>query len=76
MEEFLSRARSIQEIAKLLGCTELFIRKQIEYGNLKAYKFGNRFMRVMPEDLRAWLDEAASHVKVKPKQPLQELQNA
>jgi excisionase family DNA binding protein len=74
-EEFFGRARSIQEIAERLNTTELFIRKQIEYGRLKAHKFDNRLIRIMPEDLRDWLERAAARTNVKPK-PAKDLQSA
>jgi len=59
-DAFLSRPHSLEEVAQWLGCTVKFLRKEIGSGHLRARKLGKRFIRIMPSDLKMWLDEAAT----------------
>jgi excisionase family DNA binding protein len=54
------RPRSIEEIARYLGSTEKFIRTKIDRGELKARRLSPRLIRVMPGDLRRWLEASAT----------------
>jgi hypothetical protein len=55
-ETFFWRARSIQELSQYIGSTEAFIRSEIKSGRLRARTLNTRYIRILPEDIRAWLD--------------------
>jgi excisionase family DNA binding protein len=58
-EPIYDRARNVDEIAAYIDSTPQFVRDEITRGRLKARKIG-RLVRVMPSDLRAWLEKAAT----------------
>jgi excisionase family DNA binding protein len=60
-DPFFSKARSIREVAEYMQSTEPFIRSEISRGRLTVRKFGSHFLRILPEDLRAWMDLAAEN---------------
>ena len=61
-EGFLDKPRSIDEVAEFLGCTRRFLASEIAAGRLRARRLSARLIRIMPEDLRHWLDAAATVV--------------
>jgi excisionase family DNA binding protein len=67
-DPFFSKARSIREVAEYMQSTEPFIRSEISRGRLTVRKFGKQFLRILPEDLRAWVKLASKNPgKSKPK---------
>jgi excisionase family DNA binding protein len=59
-ESFFDRPRSPEEVATFFGCDEKFIYKEIREGRLQGRKLSGRMIRLMPEDIRAWLDQAST----------------
>ena len=55
---FLSRPRSIAEVAEYMDCTAWFIQQEIALGKLRARKLSPKLVRILPADLREWLDRA------------------
>jgi predicted DNA-binding transcriptional regulator AlpA len=62
-DSFFWRARSIQELSAFMGCTDRFIHSEIDRGHLKARKIGGKFVRLLPSDIREWLDSGISKPK-------------
>jgi hypothetical protein len=60
VEEFLSRPRSINEISDWLNCTPRFLYREATAGRLKVRKLSHCLVRVMPADLKRWLDDGAT----------------
>ena len=60
IEPIFARPRSVDEIAEWIDCTPKFLRTEIFAGRLRARKLSKRFGRIMPSDLRAWLDQAST----------------
>jgi excisionase family DNA binding protein len=59
-DPFFERPRSIKEVALYLGATRVHIERQILAGKLRARKFSTRFIRIMPADLREWMDACST----------------
>lgn len=55
-EVFLSRSRSLQEIEAWLGVSDAWLRQEIIKGRLVARKFSDKMIRVLPSDMKDWLD--------------------
>jgi excisionase family DNA binding protein len=55
-EDFCDRPRSVEEIAKYLRTSRWYVYTEIARGNLKARQFSRKLIRVMPKDLRRWLN--------------------
>jgi excisionase family DNA binding protein len=60
---FLSKPRTVQEIAQWIGSSERFIWREIERGNLRAVRLGVTFVRCLPDDITAWLEHGATRPK-------------
>jgi len=58
--EFFTRPRTIDEVAGFLGCTRRFVASEIAAGRLRARRLSARLIRIMPGDLRSWLDQAST----------------
>ena len=56
----LDRPVSVKQLAEHMGVTPRFIRNDIAAGRLKARHFSSRMIRLMPEDVREWIDNAAT----------------
>jgi hypothetical protein len=59
-DSFFEKPRSIPELADYLDCTTRYITGEIADGNLRAIRFSNNFVRILPEDIREWMDSRAS----------------
>ena len=59
-DDFLSRSRSLQEISAFLDVSDGFLRVEILKGRLVARKLSNQLIRVLPGDLRNWLDRCVT----------------
>ena len=57
-DPFLSKPRSVQEVAEYLGSTEKFIWNQIWRGHLRVHRFSPKLLRIMPADLKDWIQRA------------------
>ena len=57
---FFDRPRSADEVAEYLGSSRNFVIAQIHSKKLRAIMVGGRFIRILPADLRAWLDKNAN----------------
>jgi helix-turn-helix protein len=57
---FLARPRSVREISEYLGVRDVFVWNQIAIGKLVARRLGTKCLRVLPEDIKRWLDNAAT----------------
>jgi excisionase family DNA binding protein len=55
--DFMSQAHSVPECAEFLNCSIKFLKDEIDRGNLRARKIGERFIRILPRDLQEWLDK-------------------
>jgi len=49
-----------QQAAKLLGCTERYLERQIRAGRLRACKPTGKFVRILRKDIDAFLESCAS----------------
>ena len=58
-ETLFSKAQSPESVATYLGCSQRFVLDEIRAGRLLGRKLGHNLIRIMPSDLRAWLDRAA-----------------
>jgi len=58
-EPIFERARNVDEIAEYVGSASQFVRDQITNGQLRATRIG-RLVRVLPKDLKAWLEKGAT----------------
>jgi predicted DNA-binding transcriptional regulator AlpA len=66
LEEFLSQARSPQEVAHYINGSSRFIYQEVERGNLPEPKrFSINMVRFFPEDLRQWLENLSAKPKTK-----------
>jgi excisionase family DNA binding protein len=59
-QEFFDRPRSPEELAAFLDVTQKFVYEQIKKGRLRARKLSGRMIRIMPSDLKRWLDQAST----------------
>jgi excisionase family DNA binding protein len=55
-----TNAWTVEEIAELIRATPRFVYSEIDAGRLVARKLSSRLIRVMPTDLKRWLDAAAT----------------
>jgi excisionase family DNA binding protein len=62
-DPFFSKRRSIDELAEYLTATRPFLWDQIAKGKLRAVRLTPKFIRVMPDDLREWLERSATRPK-------------
>lgn len=46
-----SQLLSIEQIAEILGCSTKTIRRMVSRGELPAYRYGSRLIRIDPADL-------------------------
>jgi excisionase family DNA binding protein len=58
-DPIFDRARNVDEIAAYIDSTPQFVRDEIIKGRLRACKIG-RLVRVLPKDLKAWLNRGAT----------------
>jgi excisionase family DNA binding protein len=63
IDNFCDRARSPLEISKFMSTHRRFVLDQINNGNLRAVRFGPKLLRVMPDDLSAWLTKHSTTMK-------------
>jgi excisionase family DNA binding protein len=75
-DPFFSKPRSIEEIADYLGATRTFVYREVVRGKLRGLKFTQKLIRVMPGDLRDWIEQAATQPKQTPKKAADKLQEA
>jgi hypothetical protein len=59
-DQFLSKPRTKTELCEWLGCCPRFLESEISSGRLRVRKLSVRLVRIMPNDIQAWLDQAAS----------------
>jgi hypothetical protein len=52
------KASTCAEIGEFLGTDEKFLFREISRGNLRDRKFNARMLRILPQDLIAWLERA------------------
>jgi excisionase family DNA binding protein len=74
-DPFFERSRSIKEVAEYIGVTRVYVERQVLAGHLRARKFSTKLIRVLPEDLREWMDRAAT-IPVATTKEIEELQDA
>jgi hypothetical protein len=67
---FFSKSRTIRETAEYMQSTEAWVRSEITRGHLHVRKFGKKFVRILPEDLRAWVDHATKQTSEKQEEAL------
>jgi hypothetical protein len=58
--DFYSRPRSPEDLAKFLGCTARFIRNEVLSGRLKACRLSSRLIRLLPGDIKEWLEKTST----------------
>ena len=75
-DPFFSKPRSIEEIADYLGATRTFVYREVVRGKLRGLKFTQKLIRVMPGDLRDWIEQVATQPKQTPKKAADQLQEA
>jgi excisionase family DNA binding protein len=63
MDRFLETTHSVPEIADYLQTSRVYIERQILAGNLRARKLSYKVVRILPEDLRDWLERCAVQPK-------------
>ena len=49
----MNKQLTIQQVADILQCEHKAVRAMISRGELKAYRYGPRMIRINPEDLKA-----------------------
>lgn len=49
----MNKQLTIQQVADILQCEHTTVRAMISRGELKAYRYGPRMIRINPEDLKA-----------------------
>ena len=49
----MNKQLTIQQVADILQCEHKSVRAMIARGELKAYRYGPRMIRINPEDLKA-----------------------
>jgi excisionase family DNA binding protein len=59
-DDTLEHALAVEEVAETIKSSKGFVFGQINSGRLRAIRVGPKFLRVLPEDLRAWLDVHAT----------------
>jgi excisionase family DNA binding protein len=47
---------TIKQLCEWLGVSRRFVEKEIESGRLRVRRLSRRMIRIMPADLKAWLD--------------------
>jgi excisionase family DNA binding protein len=57
---------SIQQVSDMVGISYHVIRRQIERGRLKAYKFSANHVRIMKPDVYEWLERSVHKPKAQP----------
>nr|WP_298986541.1 helix-turn-helix domain-containing protein [uncultured Micrococcus sp.] len=60
MSATLERQLTLPEVAELLGVSTSSVRRLIARGDLRAYRYGPRLIRVDPADLRAMREPVTS----------------
>lgn len=60
MSASLERQLTLPEVAELLGVSTSSVRRLIARGDLRAYRYGPRLIRVDPADLRAMREPVTS----------------
>ena len=60
IDPFLTKGHTFQEVAEWLPCHPDFLRDEVAAGRLKARRLSARCVRILPGDLRAWLEAAAT----------------
>jgi excisionase family DNA binding protein len=59
-EDFYSKPRSITELAEYLGISKRFVQYEVARGNLKVLRLSANVVRLLPADIKAWMDERTS----------------
>jgi excisionase family DNA binding protein len=75
-DPFFLKPRSVEEIAKRLGASQAFVYREVVRGRLRGLKFTPKTIRVLPSDLRQWIEQAATKRKRKQKNAAEQLQEA
>jgi excisionase family DNA binding protein len=75
-DPFFLKPRSVEEIAEWLGATPSFVYREIVRGKLRGLKFTPKSIRIMPEDIRDWLEHAATKPKRKQENAPNQLEEA
>ena len=57
---FPSRPMSLAELASWLDVSRRFLELQIEKGHLRVRRISPRCIRILPGDVAAWLEKAAT----------------
>jgi excisionase family DNA binding protein len=56
----LDRPVSVEWLAEYMGCTPRFLRNEIRDGHLKARRLSARMFRLLPSDVKEWLDRSST----------------
>ena len=56
-----SQYLTIEQAAELLGASKTTIRRLIKHGNLKAYRYGPRMIRIKPSDIER-MGQVVEHI--------------
>ena len=49
-----------KELCQWANCTPRFIEVEVQRGNLRAVRLGNKFVRFLPSDIESWLNSRAT----------------
>lgn len=62
VQNYPTRPLSIAELCQWASVSRRFVELEIERGNLPVRKLSNRLIRILPGDVRVWLDRASTEV--------------
>jgi excisionase family DNA binding protein len=73
---FFSQPHSVEEVAEYLRVPAYFIYREIIRGKLRGLKFTPKSIRLMPGDIRDWIEQAATKPKSSTARDTKQMQEA